>query len=560
MRLHLLFVLILIAALGMAGPLPAPARAQGGTPQTVPNEYVMFYEPGTSQAEIDALVASSGGTLLRQIPELNAVVVYIPTRTGASTLSARPGVTYLEPNLLRQPTITPNDPGRASQWGPGKIGVYDAWDVTLGTGQVIAVLDTGVDLDHPDLAAHLLAGFDYVGLDSDPSPDPGAPNHVHGTHVAGIANAVTNNGTGIAGVAWDARTLPVRIISATGATSSNIALGIIYATDHGATVINLSLGGPGWVKVERDAVNYAADHGVIVVASAGNDETSTPDYPASYDHVISVASTTSSNNRSSFSNFGEYVDVAAPGSGIYSTLYNNTYGTMDGTSMAAPHVAGVAALVRSAGHATTLDAITEALLCSAQDLGASGWDQYLGWGLIQANAAVNYLPGTNACLPHVAHDQIENARLISLGFRSPAVYTSASYTDTVDISKATSWRDDPNPCAGASNRTVWYHFYAPAPGTLKMNTVGSTYDTVMAVYRGTIGALTSLGCNNDASGTTSALDVTVGRDSIYVMISSRLYEGGGGTLTFNATFEAQSLPGGCVPIGTESNTILCTSG
>jgi subtilisin family serine protease len=245
---------------------------------------------------------------------------------------------------------------------------------------------------------------------------------------------------GIAGVAWDARTLPVRIISETGASSTRIALGILYATDHGATVINLSLGGPGWVKIERDAVNYAAAHGVLVVASAGNDNTSIPDYPASYDHVISVASTTSSNSRSSFSNFGQYIDVAAPGSAIYSTLYDNTYGALDGTSMASPQVAGVAALVRAAGHATTLDQINEALLCSSDDLGSSSWDQYFGWGLIQADAAVNYLPGTNACLPHVAHDQIETARVITMG--------GGSYQNVVNISDATSWNSDPNPCAG----------------------------------------------------------------------------------------------------------------
>ncbi len=553
MRPHRFIVVVLVLGLAVAALHQVPVQAQGGTPEIIPHQYVMFYEPGASQAEIDALIASSGGTLLQAIPALNAVLVEIPTQARATALSARDGVTALEPNLLRQPTITPNDPGRTSQWALGKIDAYTAWDVTRGTGQVIAVLDTGVDLNHPDLAAHLLAGYDYVSGDADPSPDPAAGNAAHGTHVAGIANAVTNNGVGIAGVAWDARTLPLRIISSTGASSTNIALGILYATDHGATVINLSLGGPGWVKIERDAVNYAAAHGVLVVASAGNEDSSTPDYPASYDHVLSVASTTSSNSRSSFSNFGDYIDVAAPGSAIYSTLYDNTYGSLDGTSMASPQVAGVAALVRSAGHATTLDQINEALLCSTQDLGSSGWDQYYGWGLIQADAAVNYLPGTNACLPHVAHDRIQNARLIAQG-------VTGTYQDVIDISHATSWNTDPTPCAGATNRTVWYRFTSPLPGTLRVNTLGSTYDTVLSVYRGNIGALVLVGCNNDASGVTSALEVTLDRESVYVMISSRVFEGGAGTLTFNAAYQPDVPPLGCVPIGNVDGQVLCTSG
>ncbi|HVO71219.1 MAG TPA: S8 family serine peptidase [Aggregatilineaceae bacterium] len=537
-----------------SAPVPAEATARppmiAGPPQPIPNEYVLHYRPGTSAAEVKALVAASGGTIVGQIPELNAVAVRLPQRAAVSALGAEPDVLALEPNPVRRLAVTPDDPSQSSQWSLNAIHVYNAWDAALGTGQIVAILDTGSDLDHPDLAAHLQSGYDFVDDDGVPAPDPAFTNQWHGTHVNGIANAVTNNGTGIAGVAWDARTLPVRIVDGEGASSFNIANGIVYATDHGAQVINLSLAGAGWVKIERDAVNYAAAHGVIVVAAAGNDGDAIPFYPASYDHVISVASTTSSNGRSSFSNYGPYIDIAAPGSYIYSTLYNNAYGYANGTSMATPHAAGVVALVWSAGHATTAEDVTEALLCSALDLGAGGWDPYFGWGLVQADSAVNYIPGTNACLPTVAIDDFDSARPISW---------NTVYSDTLDISHATSWVDDPAPCAGETNRTVWYRFDAPWSGKLQLDTLGSTYDTVLSAYSGSRGFLTMLACNDDASGTTSALSVGVDAgQSVYVMVSSPDFETDSGTLTLHAVFD-YTAPSECHPIP-GSSTVFCTAG
>jgi subtilisin family serine protease len=547
-------VTVEVVAAPVSAPLPAQATARpptiSGPPQPVPNEYVLHYRPGTSAAAVKALVAASGGTIVGQIPELNAVAVRIPLRAAASALGAEPDILSLEPNPVRKLAVTPDDPGRSSQWGLNAIHVYNAWDMTLGTGQIVAILDTGSDLDHPDLAAHLQSGYDFVDDDAVPAPDPAFTNQWHGTHVNGIANAVTNNGTGIAGVAWDARTLPVRIVDGEGASSFNIADGIVYATDHGARVINLSLGGPGWVKIERDAVNYAAAHGVIVVAAAGNDGDDIPFYPASYDHVISVASTTNTNGRSSFSNYGSYIDIAAPGSEIYSTLYDNAYGYAYGTSMAAPHLSGVAALVWSEGHATTAEDVTEALLCSALDLGAGGWDPFFGWGLVQADSAVNYIPGTKACLPSVAIDDFDSARPIGW---------NVNYSDTLDISHATSWVDDPAPCAGETNRTVWYRFDAPLPGSLRLDTLGSTYDTVLSVYSGSRGALTMLACNDDASGTTSAVSVGVDvGQTVYVMVSSPDFETDMGTLTLHALFD-YTAPSNCQPVP-GSSTVFCTAG
>jgi len=234
---------------------------------------------------------------------------------------------------------------------------------------------------------------------------------------------------------------------------------------------------------------------------------------------------------------------------ILSTLYNDDYGSLAGTSMAAPHVAGVAALVWSSGHATTPQQVVEALLCTTHDLGTAGRDNYYGWGLLQADTAVNYIPGTNACLPTVPHDDFDTPRMI----------TPQPYTDIVDTASATSWEDDPAACAGDKFRTVWYRFTPTADGTLHLDTLGSTYDTVLAVYTGARGSLVSLGCNDNTSGTASALDITLAAGQSYsVGVSSREYEGGGGTLTLHASFETFPPPG-CYPVSETVPIIVCTT-
>jgi subtilisin family serine protease len=261
---------------------------------------------------------------------------------------------------------------------------------------VIAVLDTGVDMAHPDLAAKIVSpGHDFANDDEDATDD-----HWHGTHVAGIAAADTNNSTGVAGVAWNCRILPVKVVDATGSGwYSWIIDGIVWATDHGADVINLSLGDVVDDQFLKDACKYAHDRGVVVVASAGNDGTEGVFYPAAYDeYVLAVAATDYNDAVAAFSSFGPEIDVAAPGVWILGPAPQWYVGTgalpylfASGTSMAAPHVAGLAALIKSAKPDLPVDDIMKIIRYTADDINKTaypGRDDHAGYGRINMTRAL----------------------------------------------------------------------------------------------------------------------------------------------------------------------------
>ncbi len=324
----------------------------------------------------------------------------------AQQLSHQPGIRYAEPDYILHAfpsTATPSDPYYADyQWQLPFINADTAWDTTTGSNSItIAIIDTGVDQTHPDLAANIVSGYDFVSNDSDPADDEG-----HGTHVASIAAAVGNNGVGIAGMAWNARIMPVKVLDATGTGAlSDVADGIRWAADNGADVINLSLGGPSSSATLEDAITYAYNQGVLVVAAAGNEyESGNPtSYPAAYDHVLAVAATDDTDGHASYSNSGSYVDVAAPGGdptdsydsnpehwiiGAYWQGSGYNYAWLAGTSQAAPHVAGLAALLLSINPALSPDELETIITDTAVDVQAAGWDEFSGYGRIDAAAAV----------------------------------------------------------------------------------------------------------------------------------------------------------------------------
>ncbi len=283
------------------------------------------------------------------------------------------------------------DPYRPQQWALDMLDAEDAWLTSRGGSIDIAVVDTGVTGTHPDLASKLCSGVAFLGSTGIPGTGLGAVDgNGHGTHVAGIAAAAAGDGIGVAGVAPDARIIPVRVLDAHGGGStSDVARGITWAVDHGAEVINLSLGGSYSVAIAA-ALDYAESRGVVVVAAAGNAGPTGPvNHPASQDTALAVASLDESGEVSWFSTRGEYVDVAAPGSGIMSTYNNGAWTYMSGTSMATPQVSGVAALLLAADPDLTPGEVRARIEGTANDMGPIGHDVSSGWGRVDPVAALH---------------------------------------------------------------------------------------------------------------------------------------------------------------------------
>jgi len=296
---------------------------------------------------------------------------------------------YVEPNFKYNVDFVPNDPYWNQQWGPTKIGVDKAWNTTTGDPSIlVAVIDTGVDWDHPDLVANYVPlGYDWVNNDTDPMDD-----HGHGTHCAGIIAASLNNSIGIAGIA-QVHIMAEKAINEHGiGDEASLANAIIHAVDQGAKILSNSWGDTQESELIHNAIKYAYDQDVLVVAAAGNWASKVKMYPAAYDEVVAVTATNQTDSPASFTSFGNWVELAAPGVKIYSTMYDNDYANLSGTSMACPHVSGVAALAWSMFPNATRNWIRQWLHYTADDLGEPGFDEYYGYGRINAEKAVTTLP------------------------------------------------------------------------------------------------------------------------------------------------------------------------
>lgn len=318
----------------------------------------------------------------------------LSTEEMIKRLKADPAVAHVEPNAIFTKQgggaeKLPNDEFfRDFQWNLTQIGAEKGWNISAGRDDlIIAILDTGVDEDHPDLADKLVEGYNAID-----GSDNVEDEHGHGTHVAGIASAVTNNLSGIAGVSWQNKLMPVKVLNQDGEGGLyELINGIYWATDHGADVINLSLGDEEPSELLHEAIRYAYEHDVVLVAASGNDHVDIPIYPAAYPEVLAVSAVNQKKEITSFSNYGPYIDVAAPGEHIPGTFTDNQYVFMSGTSMAAPHVTGLVALIRSRWPQLTNEEVMNLIRQTAEDLGERGYDPYYGYGLINVYQALDHL-------------------------------------------------------------------------------------------------------------------------------------------------------------------------
>ena len=362
-----------------------PATSTSEEPSSTEASSIEVSPPAATTSFV-ALERTADGSLKTSTFELTNDLRGFEALTSADIIAVEPEITF---------SILAEDPHRPSQWSLDRT-TFEAASDTVGSSQaIVAVLDTGIRGTHEDLAGMLLAGADFV----DGSGSGLVPDHFHGSHVAGVVAAASNNGKGITGAGASLRVLPVRVLNSSGSGSSaDVADGIIWAADHDADVINLSLGSTSNSIVVEAAIDYAVSRGVVVVAAAGNSgNVGNPTmYPAALSSVMSVAAVGTADLRADFSAHGSWIDITAPGVSILS-LHNGSddnYAYANGTSMAAPQVAAAAALLRAADPSLTVTEIRNLLHATAEDLGAPGRDNDHGYGLVDPAAAIAAI-GTN---------------------------------------------------------------------------------------------------------------------------------------------------------------------
>ena len=369
-----------LIACGWASAATGGANTGAAVPDIVPGEVIVQFKPGVAATTRRAAVAAEDATLAENLRVPGASLVELPPgRSVAAAVrdfATRPGVVAAQPNFVYDAQILPNDPRFGDLWGLPAIHAPEAWDLTTGSSAVrVAVVDTGVEYDNPDLAGNITQlGFDFYSGDSDPRDENG-----HGTHVAGIVGA-RSNGVGVVGVNWQVDLMPIRVLSPSGSgTTATITNGFAYAAQNGARVVNASLGGSSYDPMLETAVANAPNTLFVVASGNGgpdrvgddNDSFARAVYPCNLPepNLVCVAATDATDSLASFSNYGTTsVDVAAPGVNITSTYVGGINASLSGTSMATPHVAGVAALMLARNPAATVAQLRAALLGSVDAL------------------------------------------------------------------------------------------------------------------------------------------------------------------------------------------------
>ncbi|NHC42788.1 S8 family serine peptidase [Bacillus sp. MM2020_1] len=353
-------------------------------------ELIVKFTPSTTSNQRKTILNLVNAKEVDQLETGDFSFVKVPNGSDLASISKdllkNKQVVFVEPNYVVKSTYVPREPSYNKQWYLKKIQMPKAWAKTKGSSNItVAVIDGGVQKDHPELRGKIVSPYNTLTGNANYTPDE------HATHVAGII-AASFNKRGIAGIAPNVKIMPINVFDSQGASIYNVALALKYAADHHADVVNMSLGSESYSYLLDYYASYARSKGVVLVAAAGNSDTYIPMYPAALPGVISVSATDSNDRITSFSNYGGSIDLAAPGQSIYSTISGSSYQYMNGTSMAAPVVTGVAALVRSKNPFLTPSQVENILMKSTADLGNRGWDSYYGYGRIDAYKAVSKTP------------------------------------------------------------------------------------------------------------------------------------------------------------------------
>ena len=580
---------MLVAALAMAAPLGATRAAEIETPSGIDTLDVALASLPTDRYIVafykDPFLKPGQEYMGERIVAVDHDIVYIIVESRNPTLlEARvqldENVRYFQWDnpAYGQLLLVPNDAryGDAGHWGSKKIGAEAAWDRTTGSTSIkVGMIDSGLNKAHEEFAgqARVLQGWDFVSNDNNPQDESGCS--WHGTHTTGTAGATINNARGIAGMSQHT-IIPIKGLGGfgCGGGSSGLANALKYVADQGGHISSNSWGGGGVDSLINDGIQYAHDRGVIHIAAAGNSGPCTncvsQPWKAKASIVTIVASTTSSDAQSSFSSEGAEIDVAAPGSSILSSTSGTaTYGSLSGTSMATPHVAGTAALIKAVNPSWTFSQVDSQLKNTAVDLGTAGHDHDFGYGRINAAAAVGSgtpppaacndgidndgdgavdYPNDPGCSSSTDTDETNTAPPPGCSggpanncFASPTTVAASGQTLSQSTTGATTESGEPSPCAGIAN-TVWFTWTPSVSGTATFDTVGSTYDTALAVYTGTsLTGLTNRGCNDDISSTDqdSRLSFSVTAGTNY-RIQVGGYNGATGPLTLKVTAPSTS--------------------
>lgn len=408
--------------------------AAGDAPPFVEDELLVQYKAGVPHDTVAEIIKGAGAWDIDEIPQIRVKRIKVPPQAlerVKAALARNPHINYVEDNGLVEPALVPNDPRFASQWHLPIIWAPQGWDISRGSaGATIAILDSGVDPTHPDLVGKLVAGYNFIVNNTDTHDVYG-----HGTEVAGAAAAISNNSIGVAGVAWESTVMPMVVADSTGyATWSALSSSVTWAADRGVRVMNISFAGSSGSLTLQNAINYAWNKGALIFASAGNYSTSTPYYPAAGQNVIAVSATTRTDGLSGYSNYGSWVDVAAPGDAILTTMKGGGYGSVSGTSFSSPIAAGVAALIVGTNPSLSNVQVEQILKSNADDLGAAGFDPYFGFGRVNVYksvvAALNTQPQPDTIAP--------TASIVSPGAGATLSGTTSvnvSATDNVGVTR-----------------------------------------------------------------------------------------------------------------------------